>query len=90
MIVSLLTFILPYSQPSHPYYHISFVIFMPRTIKIIHESSTILHQLHFDTKTFILVYWVLSIAGCFYDIHISQLMFDFIDPNCCYPKYYIN
>ena len=79
---------LPYSQPSHSYYHISFVIFMPPTINILHESLTILHQPHFHIKTFILVYWLLLRIGCFITFTFSQLKFDFIDLICCYPKYY--
>ena len=73
---------LPYSQPSHSYYHISFVIFMPPTINIIHESPTILHQPHFDIRTFILVYWLLLRIGCFITFTFSQLMFDFINSIC--------
>ena len=80
---------LPYSQPSHSYYHISFVIFMPPTTNILHESFTILHQPHFHIKTFILAYWLLLRIGCFITFTFSQLKFDFIDSICCYPKYYM-
>ena len=90
MIVSLLIFILPYSQPSHSYYHTLFVIFMLLTINILHESSTILHQPHFDIKTYYSRVFDTLDSRSSYDIHVSQLMFDSIDPICCYPKYYSN
>ena len=74
MIVSLLTFILPYSQPSHSSYHTLFVILMLLTINIIHELSTILHQPHFDIKLYYSCVFDSLYSRPSYDIHVSQLI----------------
>ena len=88
MIVSLLIFILPYSQPSHSSHHTLFVIFLLLTINMIHESSTILHQPHFAIKIYYSrVFYSLDSRPSYY-IHVSQLMFDSIDTICCNPMYY--
>ena len=64
MIVSLLILILPYSQTSHSSHQTLFVIFMLLTIIIIHESSTILHQPHFQIMMYYSrVFDSLSIVG---------------------------
>ena len=88
MIVSLLIFILPYSQLSHSSYHTLIVISMLLTINVIHESSTILHQPHFHTKILYSRVFDSLDSRPSYDIHVYQLMFDSIDSICCYPKYY--
>ena len=63
MIVSLLIFILLYSQPFHPSYHTFFVILMLLTINIINESSKILHQPHFHINTYYFLLLESSIVG---------------------------
>jgi len=88
MIVSLLIFILPYSQPSHSSYHTLFVIFMLLTANMIHKASTILHQSHFDMKIYYSRVCDSLDSRPSYDIHVSLLMFDSITSICCNPKYY--
>ena len=89
MIVSLLIFILPYSQPSLSSYHTLFVIFMLLTIHIYMNHPPSYINLTFTLTYIILVYLTLSLGSRpSYDIHVSQLMFDSIASICSNPKYY--